>query len=188
MAATATFGRDFGNTNSSGFGLNGEPVKVVLPSVAERSGCSKMTKPSASEFVFLLDRGGCMFSDKLLHAAQAGAAGVVLFEKTDPLNPEIAALPEGTLIRPSAEDCSADVLTTVKDIGMIFTSSQVGEIVKKTIEVEGQDVEIEIKPLENGMKDTLGADKTKEKAGKGREGRMALGEWEIWNLRIVEAI
>lgn len=190
MGATATFGRDFGSANTStDFAIDGKPIKVVLPPTTDRSGCAKLARPPESEFVFLLDRGGCLFSDKLFHAAQAGASGVILVDKHDPLHPgNHEPLPEGSLIRPSADDSPSDVLDAVKDVGMVFISGQVGDIVKKTIEKEGQSVVVELWAVDTGMKDAAEVGAKTEKGGKSREGRMALGLWEIWNLRIVEAI
>jgi len=189
LGATATFGRDFGSTHSAGLVLDGQPIRVVLPPATERSGCGALTRPSETEFVLLLDRGGCLFSDKLQHAAQAGAAGVILIEKHDPLAPgNHGPLPEGALIRPSAEDCSPGELDALKDTGMVFTTEQVGEIVKRTIELEGRNVVVELKTAETDMRDTAGSERKREEGAKSREGRMALGQWEIWNLKIVEAI
>ena len=191
LGATATFGRDFGATGKEGFGLGARPIRVILPPIGERLGCKPLTRPmvDSEPFALLQERGGCPFIDKLTHATAANASGVILFDQADEAAGQ-AVLADGHLIRPSADGSSEEQITAVEGTGMIFTAKMVGDIVMKTIEAEKKDVVVEILRVEGGMQDTRGdsGKRAGQEGAKGREGRLALGKWEIWNLKIVEAL
>jgi len=191
LGATATFGRDFGVTGKDGFGLGARPVRVILPPLGQRFGCEPLARPEVTgePFVFLLERGECVFLDKLTHATVANASGVILFDQADEATGQ-AVISDGHLIRPSADGSPEEQMAAVEGTGMVFTAKMVGDIVKKTIEAEKKDVVVELLRVEGGMQETRGQSEKRraEEGAKGREGRLALGAWEIWNLKIVEAL
>lgn len=185
IGATATFGRDFGTTNSSKWGIGGESVKVVLPPKAEREGCGTFTGAFDGDFIMLLDRGSCTFGEKLINAAKAGALGALIIDvPVDAMgNPTQAIMADQMLVRPNADDLPEDEMKLVENTGMIFTSAKIGEVVKKTIEEEWRTVYVEIMPLEGSLR--AGEKSERALGSRGREGKLALGPWEICNLRIV---
>lgn len=150
IGATATFGRDFGTTNSSRWGVGGNAVKVVYPPKSEREGCGSLTGHFDGEFVLLLNRGSCTFGEKLINAAKVGAVGVLIIDvPVDSMGKPIkTSTADQMLIRPYADDLPGDMKRLVEHTGMIFTAAKVGDVVKKTIEDEWRTVYVEIMPLE----------------------------------------
>lgn len=184
IGATATFGRDYGASDATNWGIGGEAVKVTLPSIHERNGCQAFTASVEQGTVLLLDRGSCTFGEKLIHAEATGAAGVLIIDV--PLDamgdPVQSVTSEFVLVRPNADDLPSATLKSLETIGMIFTSAEVGSAVKKTIEDEWRTVYVEIMPLEGSLRS---GEKSKRAPGsRGQEGRLALGQWEITNLRV----
>ena len=202
---TATFGRSFGDSSSEKWGLGGGAVRLV--SVPSNSlGCQPYDLETISPYedepvVVLVQRGDCTFFDKLVLAQQAGAVGVLVYDEP-PLglagaipNPQLA-FDDGSLIRPSAEAEPEDLVKATEGTGMVFTTYIVGELVKRMSAVEGKVVGVELMPLDDDLgvrldsasPETFGSGSDKDSAaGSGpREGRLALGEWVIWNLKIVE--
>lgn len=193
LGATATFGRDFGvaDQGANGFALGTGPTRAVLPPMQHRQGCHPLPHPGFDgEFIYLLDRGGCVFLDKLTHATAANASGVILFDQLDPTADQ-AVFADGHLVRPSADGVAQDLLDAVARSGLVFTAKMVGDVVKRTIEVEERSVVVEILPADGPMQDSVHGHgqgrRGGEEGARGREGRLALGQWEIWNLKIVEA-
>ena len=172
----------------------------------------KFTPPTAGSYVLLLERGTCTFFEKLVLAHRAGAAGVLVVDTPESgetnHRSEQVPLDIGTLslIRPSAEGEAEDEMRAVDSLGMMFTTHMVGEIIKRVIQVEGKVVGVELIPGETDFLGvtidtaTIPGDRQNQRpkgasAGSStgakeeeapREGRLALGEWVIWNLKIVE--
>jgi len=191
-------------------------------------------------FVLLLDRGNCTFVEKLSHATQLGAQGVIVSGVGSPppdssnsnsnsnsdSNSNSASgmgLPvdEDGLIRPSGDGEPEEITNKLKESGMVYVDTSVGEVVRSVLE-RGIGVGVEVLGLDFGMggEDGGGGDDImsgmgmgmgmgngmrggdqargkgmKEGEGEGegggtgqgvREGRVQVGNWVIWNLRIVE--
>ncbi|ORX34541.1 glycoside hydrolase [Kockovaella imperatae] len=198
--STATFGRKFAESGSNNWGLGGGPVRLILPPNTDPSGCQRLGRPHKSvpePYVFLLQRGDCTFFDKLVHAQKAGAVGVLVYDeppsgmagKTLPL----LAMDEAILIRPSSGEEPADLVKATENTGMVFTTFIVGELIKRMIQVESKVLGVELMPVDEDMLgsslstagQTVLGSKVKKEVGP-REGKLALGEWVIWNLKIVD--
>jgi hypothetical protein len=120
------------------------------------------------------------------------------------------------LIRPSTEKPLFDQVKGIKrgieDMGMVFTAQVIGDVLVRTMDAQEKDCEarrggdqvsssgivsktrlaVELIRVEQQTKDT---DKRKEEERRARQsqgeggmrlGRLALGEWEIHNLKIIE--
>ena len=196
---TATFGRKFGNSGPDHWGLGGGPVRLVPPEPTNPLGCpanGKLPRPPKSkkndgDFVLLLIRGECTFFDKLVYAYQKGAVGVlVIDEPPEQMSGPIAqqAFEEGGIIRPSAESEPENLMKETEDIGMVFTTFIVGEVIKGVMD-NGKQVGVELMRMEGVEVPEMQMKKDVDgrKDGTRGEGRLALGEWVIWNLRIVQA-
>lgn len=202
MGATAAFGSDF-SSSTGGWRIDGGGHVRLVTSQHGEDGCSPLTPllPSLSppgsnsdqSKVIILPRGGCSFVTKLHQAWKAGYIGV-LITGTPPaplssINKQVQSVlgkgkKEG-LIRPSADVDDSDVagkrvLEEVKGVGMIYVEYEVGEVLGRIMGGEQGEVEVEVEGLSEGSEGSSGG------GGVRREGRLGLGEWEIWNLRIVE--
>ena len=201
IGATATFGREVGKTDGEGWGLGGGPVRIIRPSLDNLQGCSPFSMDwedggngvESNDFVILVDRGDCTFAQKLWNGQHAGAAGILVTER--PTADDLSAqnvFEVGGLMRPSGDGESEKVLHELKGVGMVFTASMVGEVIKKMMKEKLVGVEmIRLDWDMSGMGDmeTESGMSGSDGGGGGgvrREGRLALGDWEIWNLRIVE--
>ena len=184
LGTTATFGRDFGSTHVEGWRLGGPTVQLVPVSRTNRYGCEPYTD-RYDHSVLLVERGRCTFSEKLLHAVRAGAEGVIVH---DTLGGDVFDYPQKTfsqnLIRPDGADLPPRDMAAISDTGLIFVTGLIGEQLRKVM-ADGEMVEVQLLPSEGGLRDT-GSTKRDDK-GRSGEGRLALGQWEIVNLRIVDA-
>ena len=186
LAATATFGRKFAIDTGAGWKIGGEPVQVITLMQDEQACLPLQTIEHDRPFILLVERGGCTFLTKLAHATQAGAMGVIVYG--NPPDPTGTRLEEG-LLRPSADEDSDVPLSDVSTSGMVYIEHFIGEIVSRML--AKPDLWIMVEVLRIGEAELTSH---KEQSGvrnevgetPGREGKLALGEWEICNLRIVE--
>jgi hypothetical protein len=194
MGATAAFGQSFTPSPDRDFTIGSELVDLVhLPNA---NGCDPFTIPYPPDgpFIILLNRGGCTFLQKLVHATRAGASGVIVAglppSSSNP-NPD---LEEEGLLRPSASGESAASLREVEESGMIYVDWRTGDVLRDVFGSleEGMGVHVEILGMDGQVaytQETNGAQMEGAGAGAGqatREGRVGIGEWAIWNLRIVD--
>lgn len=144
-------------TPPTSFTLGGGAVRLLRPN-RNPTGCVPISSGSfaahdSAPFVLLLDRGNCTFLEKLVHAVDAGAEGVLI----SPLLPSSFSThqeqdlshhdtgsdrthggegepdgyeDEGGLIRPSADGESKETLHHVKDSGLIYLDRAVGEMLR----------------------------------------------------------
>jgi ER degradation enhancer, mannosidase alpha-like 1 len=168
MASTATFGQAF--SSKTGWIAGTGSVLIAQPR-AGRDACAEIEVNVPRPFILLAERGNCTFFDKAINAHQAGAFGLIVSGLQDGID---------ELIRPSAEFESPEAISILRNFGVAFIQNTVGEVIRRMIEVEKKIVAVEIMPSES-ISDTQDMI-----VGEKREGRMALGEWEIWNIRVVE--
>jgi mannosidase alpha-like ER degradation enhancer 1 len=184
VGATAAFGQPF-TPSDRPFTINAPPT--ILRHV-DSDGCQPLAfDRTESPFIALLNRGGCTFLEKLVHASRAGAAGVI-----------VAGFPPSTdmdqdgLLRPSAEGEGSAYIKEVEDKGMVYVDWRTGNVLRDVfqsstgvvyVEVLGFDGQV---ALENERAE-VDAERRLEGAGRAsREGRVGIGEWPIWNLRIID--
>jgi len=195
MGATASFGQSFTPSPDRDFTIGSGPIDLVhLPSV---NGCEPFTIPHNADgpFTILLDRGGCTFLQKLVHATRAGASGVIV-AGLPPSSTNTDPDQEG-LLRPSASGESVAHLQEVEDIGMIYVDWRTGDVLRDIFQSqsEGMSVHVEILGIDGQVSQDQqqeGYDDEMSRPGSGagkatREGRVGIGEWAIWNLRIVDS-
>jgi mannosidase alpha-like ER degradation enhancer 1 len=184
VGATAAFGQSFTPSD--------QPFTINSPSMTLRhvdsDGCQPLAfDPTQSPFVVLLNRGGCTFLEKLVHASRAGAAGVI-----------VAGLPPSTdmdqdgLLRPSAEGEGSAYIKEVEDKGMIYVDWRTGNVLRDVFRSSSVVVDIEVlgfdgQVAQENERAEVDAERRLEGAGRAsREGRVGIGEWPIWNLRIID--
>lgn len=206
LGATATFGKDFGASATSprmedqqGWQLSGGALPIlVLPNPSD--GCSPLTLPTPDHpFILLLDRGNCTFAEKAQNAETIGASGLLIVGYPHP--PEggvtqgdqtVYAAPEEGLVRPSAEPNEAEGLDSM---GIVYMEHLVGELVRNASQ-KGE-IGAAIMRIEGVGEEAAGSSGFPQ-AGSGatkkhwesdsriREGRLAVGDWEICNLVVVD--
>lgn len=85
-AMRANFGPDVLEANSTRFAIHTKPVQLVTLEDSNRDGCQMIEERGALERkVVMVIRGGCRFTDKVAHAAKAGAMGVIVMNKDEEL-------------------------------------------------------------------------------------------------------
>lgn len=191
LGATATFGRSFAKSGDGGWGFGGgEAMALIKPGIGQGLACTTVQPIERDQpFVLMLERGGCTFLEKLVHGTRAGASGVIVIGY--PPDPSGAQAEEG-LIRPSAEGEPGAARKLVEGSGMVYVEHMIGEVVGRILERSGLEVKVEVIRLDDdgsGGEEMLSGGSDRNVEGEGdwrREGKLALGEWEIWNLRIVE--
>jgi len=195
MGATASFGQSFTPSSDRDFTIGSGPVVLVhLPTA---NGCEPFTISHDSDvpFTILLNRGGCTFLQKLVHATRAGASGVIV-AGLPPSSTTTDPDQEG-LLRPSASGESVARLEEVEDIGMIYVDWRTGDVLRDIFQSqsEGMSVHVEILGMDGQVpQDQQPEESDSQMSGSGsgagkvtREGRVGIGEWAIWNLRIVDS-
>lgn len=220
LGATATFGGGFGSDASWGLGTG--PTRVIVYEESNEDGCQPFTHPAhssddhtsgADKEVILVRRGGCIFLDKLINAAKAGYAGVMINGYTtlhddeagpNPLHDQVPPGPvtEAKLFRPSADDINFDffpeILDLLKKVGMIYIDGKMGVMLER--EMEDGDVWVELLDVhgdvgmyeeEKPRPSRTGKRGVSEKASDGKErrdgeGKLMVAGWNIGNLRIVK--
>jgi mannosidase alpha-like ER degradation enhancer 1 len=186
VGATAAFGQSF-TPSDEPFTINSGPIILVH---SDSDGCLPLEVEDLGQpFIILLDRGGCTFLEKLIHASRAGASGVIVSglppTSSDPVE-------QDGLIRPSAEGEASDYVREVEDKSMVYVDWRTGDILRDMFESsDDKMVHVEVLGLDgqvaqdNEMEADIGS--RLEGAGRAsREGRVGIGEWPIWNLRIVD--
>lgn len=210
MAATATFGKDFGADSSTGFtpagslSLGGAAAILYRPK-RNTDGCdafpsSDIVVKAGKAPVLVLDRGECTFFHKALNARQAGAAGVIILgyppKSAEVGGGEVGEVQEG-LIRPSAEEEPDYLISQIgDDFGVLYVDWVVGQAVVEVMADQGKEVGVEMFDLMSmgtsggggGSLGGGGGDRGEAMGGGGvtREGRVMVAGWDIRNLRIVE--
>ncbi|WWD22230.1 hypothetical protein CI109_106721 [Kwoniella shandongensis] len=125
-------------------------------------------------------------------------------ERTESLENDSGWTQEG-LIRPSAEEDDLSHEAGLDEIGMVYTEYLVGEVVDRFVRAEKKDVRVEIFSIEGREEvapstgaEGISSSSTRKAEQRGRrrkgekdrdptrEGKLMVGEWEIWNLRVVE--
>lgn len=191
IGATATFGKSFSPSRLSSFTTASNPITLVYP-LDEQDGCTPLNLPEErpSEYVVLLDRGGCTFLDKLVHATRAGASGAIVAG----LPPSSSSSPDDEeyegLLRPSAEGEAAALLKEVSSSGLLYVDWRTGDVLRSHAS-EGTGMLVDVLPLDGQVATDTESVQDYNSAGRGRkarEGRVGVGEWPIWNLRIVETL
>ncbi len=201
VGATATFGRGL-TRPGDGWRIGGGPVRLLNPGKGDEQACQALRPLNHGRpFVLVVQRGGCTFLTKLVHATQADAAGVVVIGT--PPDPSGSMDSDGGLIRPSADGEPEIVHRFIENSGMVYVDSVIGEVVGRIMARAGVEVEVEVMRLgesegegemvyDAGTGERIEGDGDREgqmrdrDRDKPREGRLALGQWEIWNLRITE--
>ena len=189
VAATATFGRALGvRGDDAGFMVTGGPTVLLQPGNGDEQAC-KTLKPIEHEqpFVLMVKRGGCTFVKKLLHATRVGATGVIVIgSPPDAVEGQVKDL--GGLIRPSADGEPESVRRSLNGSGMVYVEYMVGEVVEIVMAAPAAEVKVEVMKLDEASMgyDVVGSAEDEETGGERREGKLALGEWDILNLRITE--
>ena len=183
IGATATFGRGFASIGVDGWRLGMGPVTLLQPTTGDHLACGPFELLNSRQpFVLMVDRGGCTFFSKMVYATQAGAIGVIVIGSTsDPSE-------DPGLIRPAADGETDLMRRRIETSGMVYMERGVGDIVARMIAIPGAEVKVEVLRIEG---DAGGNDVESAKEAEGgkvdpREGKMALGEWEIWNLKVKE--
>lgn len=206
LGATATFGKDFGASATStsmedqpGWQLGGGALPILVPPNPS-DGCSLLTLSTPEHpFILLLDRGNCTFVEKAQNAETIGASGLLIVGYPHP--PEegvtegdqtVYAVPEEGLVRPSAEPNEAEGLD---NMGIVYMEYLVGELVRNASQ-KGE-IGAAIMRIE-GVGEEAARSSGFPQAGSGatkkhwtsdsrtREGRLAVGDWEICNLVVVD--
>jgi len=210
-AATATFGRSFafssgklsdqvrGAAAAAAWTIGSGPIKLFRLGKDEERAC-KALRPITHDghgsapvpFVLMVKRGGCPFLEKLVHVTQAGAIGaLVVGNPPKPnLNPsdDQSQMQDIGLIRPSTDVEPELVKSLVAGSTMAYVEAQVGEAIDRIMAREGVDIRVEVLSLHEDDTTQEAKDGREVGGGEGRlrEGKLALGEWEIWNLKITE--
>lgn len=203
VGATATFGKPFSSSNtksstpSSPFTIHSGPIHLMHLQI---DGCESFTLPPdiEDEVVIMLDRGGCPFLDKLVHASRAGAAGLIVAGLSPASAGGMGMIDPDGLIRPSADGDgkSLDLIKEVKGTGLIYVDWKTGDALRKVFDQSSTTIEkvmVEVMSLDgqsnSGSGDPPSDDQhsASSSGGQVREGRVGVGEHAIWNLRIVEA-
>lgn len=103
------------------------------------------------------------------------------------------------LLRPSASGESTAHLQEVENMGMIYVDWHTGDVLRDIFksQSEGMSVHVEILGMDGQVsqdQQPQGSDSQMSGSGAGagagkatREGRVGIGEWAIWNLRIVDS-
>lgn len=196
VGATATFGSPLTRHPSRTFTIGSSPISLVHTPGSD--GCSPFTlshslKGAERSAVVLLDRGGCTFLEKALHAVRAGAKGVIV-AGLDPSTQSGMTPPDPDgLIRPSADGESTAILHEVGETPLVFIDWRGGDILRHhfshssdrgevTVEVLSLDGQTDLSPdvSEIGAATSSGTGKSV------RQGRVGVGDHVIWNLRIVD--
>ena len=184
VGATAAFGRSF-TPSDQPFTINSPPVTVRH---VDSDGCQPLAfDDSKSPFIVLLNRGGCTFLEKLIHASRAGAAGVMVagFQPSNDME-------QDGLLRPSAEGEGSAYIKEVEDKGMVYVDWRTGDVLRDMFRSSNDVVHVEVLGLDGQVaqeNERAEEDAKSRLAGAGRasrEGRVGIGEWPIWNLRIIE--
>ena len=194
IAATATFGRDFGVDHKDGWTFD-RGVRLNVPHKSGRDihGCREYQEDKENTIV-LVKRGDCTFTEKLQYASKARAVGVIVFDNDDYPRFDSRGDTNQVLIRPEGSADHTRAGLGDDEIGMVFTTSRVGEILLETLESKSVSVEMLSSDLfsdHHGDSPPAGSSRERMKSGMGegkgvrREGKLALGPWEIMNLRIV---
>lgn len=204
VGATATFGKSFSQTQSQSphFTIHSGPTALHYHS--ETDGCEPFTLPHPpgidgdNDVVVMLDRGGCPFLDKLVHASRAGAKGLLVAGLSPSESKIMGMLDPDGLVRPSADDESPDLLQEVKGVGLVYVDWKTGDVLRRIFSEDtssrtpGTSVMVEVMSLDGQSDPDPTAMSTDSKtsssssSGRLREGRVGVGEHVIRNLRIVE--
>lgn len=206
LGATATFGKDFGSSATSpnkedqqGWQLDGGALPILVPPNPS-DGCSPLTLSTPDRpFILLLDRGNCTFAEKAQNTETVGASGLLIVGYPYPPEGGVTegdqtayAVPEEGMLRPSAEPNEVEGLNSM---GIVYMEHLVGELVRNASqkgEVGAAIMRIEgvgEKAAGSSGFPQAGSRATKkhlEGDSRTREGRLAVGDWEICNLMIVE--
>ncbi|ORY31990.1 glycoside hydrolase [Naematelia encephala] len=202
IGATAIFGRDFSRSGPGGWTLHGGHTKLLRPEKSNLDACRPL-KTIPTPAILLIQRGKCTFLTKLHHAVKAGAAGVIVVGYPPSSNADtqqvlgvgIGIDDELGLIRPSAENEPQHILDTVKDAGMIYIDHLVGDALSTVLDLGIVQVDVELMGDANGQNGHAKSGEIVKGQASGsafgrrseeRQGRLALGPWEIWNLKILE--
>ena len=196
IGATATFGRSFSSSpdDGSSWAIGSGRVSLTRPR-DNTLGCEPFTDPI--DGVVLLDRGGCTFFLKLLHAARAGASGVLTMNYAPEVQAEIIRIEgraEDGLIRPSADDEDPDLVHAVRGAGLAFIEYGIGQRLVAELEA-GTRVSVDVLRLDgsSGPANSGGHDSVPlPPAMSARErqvdlGMFMVGDWPIRNLRVVDS-
>jgi mannosidase alpha-like ER degradation enhancer 1 len=166
-------------------------MEIIRPTASD--GCNPISLDNPVDptepFAIFLDRGDCTFLEKLDHATRAGAAGVIV-AGLPPTTDSEGGIDEDGLLRPSAEAEPSSLLKDVENTGLLYVDWRTGDILRQIFSTGEKIIQVEVLGLDGqdiSNDDLLGAAPTGQVgAGKAtREGRVAVGEWAIWNLRIV---
>jgi len=195
MGATASFGQSFTPSSDRDFTIGSDPIDLVhLPNA---NGCEPFTIPHNADgpFTILLNRGGCTFLQKLVHATRAGASGVIV-AGLPPSSTNTDPDQEG-LLRPSASGESTAHLQEVEDTGMIYVDWRTGDVLRDIFQSQSDGISVHVEILEidgqvsqDQQQEGYGDEMSRPASGAGkvtREGKVGIGEWAIWNLRIVDS-
>lgn len=185
VGATAAFGQSFIPSNRP-FTTNSGPIDLLY---VNTDGCQPLAFDQAeSVFIVVLNRGGCTFLEKLIHASRAGASGVIVAG-----HKPSSDMDQDGLLRPSAAGEGSEYIKEVEDKGMIYVDWRTGNVLRDIFESSAGAVHVEVLGLDGQVaqeneKAEVDAGSRLEGAGRAsREGRVGIGEWPIWNLRIVDS-
>ena len=181
--ATATFGRGFASQGADGWRLGMGPVPLLQPMRGDHLACVPLEAFNRHQpFVLMVNRGGCTFLTKMVHATQAGAIGVLVVGSSPNPSEDLV------LIRPAADGETDFMRKRVEMSGMVYMKRMVDDIIDRMIARSGEGVKVEVLRLEGdaGEDDAVPSERVGVGKAHPREGRMALGEWEIWNLKVKE--
>jgi mannosidase alpha-like ER degradation enhancer 1 len=184
VGATAAFGQSFTPADQP-FTIDSPPT--ILRHV-DSDGCQPLAFDSTqSPFVVLLNRGGCTFLEKLVHASRAGAAGVIVAGF-----PPSTEMDQDGLLRPSAEGEGSTYIKEVEDKGMVYVDWRTGNVLRDVFQSPSGVIYVEVLGFDGQVaQETERAEEDAERRLEGagrasREGRVGIGEWPIWNLRIID--
>lgn len=150
---------------------------VVAPKRNNPTGCVPMVagfspKPKDGEpFVVLVERGGCSFLAKALHAVRAGAVGVIVADA----GPSAG---QSARVRPNADGEPDDLVDEVEDLGLVFVDESAGRLLKQLIQIDR--ITVAASPVE-GQGVAMPASER-------REGRLVVGDHELVNLRVADPL
>jgi mannosidase alpha-like ER degradation enhancer 1 len=124
-AFTALFGADLNSNHGKKPGCFGhsEGARVVRHA-NDAFGCTAMEKILDGD-VLLVQRGGCTFLTKLVHARDAGASGVVVISDDD------------TGMHPSAEAPELAIAGELDDVSMAVLTKSDGALITAMMDVSG---------------------------------------------------
>jgi mannosidase alpha-like ER degradation enhancer 1 len=152
----------------------------------------KMRLPEEG-FVVLLDRGECTFLEKLVHAAKVGASGAIV-AGLPPSSSSSDEMDTDGLLRPSAEGEATALLKEVEDVGLVYVDWRTGDVLREKTRLKtGEITMVEVLPMDGQvapgrLQNEEGYSSPTGRGRQAREGRVGIGEWPIWNLRIVEVL